>query len=190
VQRFPVVFVLSLAVLASVSCASAPSPAFEPLPEHLQTAHILATVAHAWVGVIAKTHSMEPALTSEDLVIVKSVSVAELKVGDVVIFERNLLRGLPDFLPHPRDLVGHRVVRVAADCVRTRGDNAEDIDPECSDRGTLRGRVEYAVNGTTGEIRDMRASLEGVPVSLAEALEREQGALILVQEPIAHKGNN
>ena len=77
-------------------------------------------------GMVVTTESMEPTLRVGDLIYVKGVAPAEIKVGDIVTFKppANYMGG---------KLVTHRVVEVSYDAnevyFRTKGDNNPTVDP-------------------------------------------------------------
>lgn len=139
-----------------------PKPAKD---EYARKAVYLAQLLGGSAMRVADTRSMEPVITSEDLLVLKPVDLADLTVGDIIVYRRTFEGGM---------LIGHRVVTVRPRSVETKGDNVWKKDEDLVTRTMLVGRVELIVDGQTGEIRDMLASHDGDLVSL-ESLEVRHG---------------
>lgn len=148
------------------------SAAAMPLSEHVATARLLASIVDGETLRVADTHSMEPVLSAQHLLVVQRSTFDELKEGDVVVFMRRAHWLHGQFLQ--RGWVGHRIVEKRTNYAITKGDNpSARVDRDNPTAKTIRGRVVYAVNGQTGEIRDMRASRAGEPLMFNEIVARE-----------------
>jgi signal peptidase I len=85
--------------------------------------------------------SMEPALQSGSLLTIKSLKPADVKVGDIIVF--NVPKSVRDYYNYP-PVVSHRVIEVKTVpslCFRTRGDNT------CEDPFTI---LPADIRGTVG----------------------------------------
>ena len=187
---------LVMAALCSAVASSAtiavpardPTAEFPARPASEATAEALAEAVHGdWTGV-KNTGSMLPVLSARDLVVTRPVDIRDLRVGDIVVFVVPA-QTLPNGQPIQHRRVVHRVVQrldcerrrsdgaATGDChrVRTQGDNVKTPDRWTTTQANLEGRVAYVVDGTTGTVRDMRASRKGTPIAIADALRRELG---------------
>ncbi len=187
---------IALAALCASIASSEPAPSvprdptaeFPARPESEVAAEALAEAVHGDWAPVKNTGSMLPVLSAHDLVVTRPVDVRDLRVGDIIVFVVPA-RTLPDghVIQHRR--VVHRVIQrldctrrrgsvtPVSDChrVRTQGDNVKTPDRWSTTQANLVGRVAYVVDGDTSEIRDMRASRKGAPISAALALGRELG---------------
>jgi signal peptidase len=82
--------------------------------------------------------SMNPTLTAQDLLEIKPYQQEDPQIGDVVLFQ-------PRAHNH---FVVHRITRINAAGIRTRGDNNGEIDSYFLDRGDIYGRVTAAHHGS------------------------------------------
>lgn len=160
--------VLTLTFSISNALAGALEDRYPPMPAKEEYARTAVHLAHLLGGTamrVANTHSMEPVITSADLLVLKPVALSDLRIGDIIVYRRQFDGGM---------LIGHRVVSMRARSVETKGDNLWKKDDDLVTQTMLVGRVELVVNGQTGEIRDMLASHEGEFVSM-ETLELRHG---------------
>ena len=183
-------FALCASVASSATIARAardPTAEFPARPESEATAEALAEAVRGdWTGV-KNTGSMLPVLSANDLVVTRPVDIRDLRVGDIIVFVVPVAT-LPDGQPIQHRRIVHRVVQ-RLDCerrrgapdglacrrVRTQGDNVRTPDRYTTTQATLEGRVAYVVDGRTGQVRDMRGSRKGTPVTASDALRRERG---------------
>jgi hypothetical protein len=149
------------------------------------TAEVLAEALHGnWSGV-KNTGSMLPTLSARDLIVTTSVDIRDLRVGDIIVFNRPARTLQNGKQIRSRRLV-HRVIqrldcrkrpsaaKAAPDCrrVRTQGDNLKTPDSAITAQANLKARVVFVIDGRTGAIRDMRGSPKGTLISRSEALRR------------------
>jgi signal peptidase len=109
----------------------------QQMTETIKTVLLVALILETYIGVayisnnftpfmVVTSGSMEPTLKVGDLIYVKGVAPADIKVGDVITFKppANYLQGT---------LITHRVIDVTYDSnevyYRTRGDNNPSDDP-------------------------------------------------------------
>jgi len=89
--------------------------------------------------------SMEPELHAGNLIIIKSKSPEEVKVGDIIVY--NVPEAIQDFYNYP-PVVAHRVIEVRetqyGTAWRTKGDNAGE-DPFTVRANDLRGTVNQQI---------------------------------------------
>jgi signal peptidase I len=91
--------------------------------------------------------SMEPALQSGSLLIIKPVEVTEIQEGDIIVY--NVPRYFREYYDYP-PIIAHRIIEVSEDhlglCFQTKGDNAS-IDPFVirpqDIRGTFSSQISY-----------------------------------------------
>jgi signal peptidase I len=84
--------------------------------------------------------SMEPALNSGDLMIIKPVLASEVKVGDIIVY--NVPPLIRERYSYPL-VIAHRVIKVSTEpgtTFRTKGDNASE-DPFTVMPSEIRGKV-------------------------------------------------
>jgi signal peptidase len=85
-------------------------------------------------------HSMEPAITAADLVVVGPVQVNELKVGDIIAFRPQ--NGGDGKEPY----VAHRIVAIdPSGDFRVKGDNLASEDRNPVEPGDVAGRVLFTI---------------------------------------------
>jgi signal peptidase I len=162
-----------------------PSAAIPAVVESEMMAEVLAEALHGnWSGV-KNTGSMLPTLSARDLIVTRSVDIRDLKVGDIIVFDRPA-RILPNGKQIRIRRLVHRVIqrldcrrrqpgrKAASDCrrVRTQGDNLKTPDGSTTAQANLVARVVFAIDGHTGAIRDLRGSRRGELISRAEAVRR------------------
>lgn len=96
---------------------------------------------------IVLSGSMEPALSVDDLIIVREVE--QYRVGDVVVFQSG------------SSLVVHRIIRLEGDMVATQGDanNAPDDEMDIS---VIKGIVVGRVKNAGGVVRLMKSPLVSI----------------------------
>ena len=96
---------------------------------------------------IVLSGSMEPALSVDDLIIVREVE--QYRVGDVVVFQSG------------SSLVVHRIIRLEGDMVVTQGDanNAPDDEMDIS---VIKGIVVGRVKNAGGVVRMMKSPLVSI----------------------------
>ena len=112
-------------------------------------AALAVVVAVAWLGsfppmAIVLSPSMEPDISTGDVVLLRSLRGKPPSRGDVVVVP--VPPEVQRRLRYPDRLV-HRVVEVTAHEVRTKGDNLEDPDPFTVRPGDVRDRVLTVVPG-------------------------------------------
>ena len=110
---------------------------YEQMIETIKTVLLVALLLESYIGVaylsnnftpfmVVTSDSMEPVLSVGDMIYVKGVAPADIKVGDVITFTppATYIRGT---------LVTHRVVGVSYDSnevyFKTQGDNNPSVDP-------------------------------------------------------------
>jgi len=117
-----------------------PLPIPEPSPEGENRSPDLAPDGasdHRWVY---HGESMALVFSPGDILLVESVSIAEVRRGDVVVYHGFTPAG------QPTDVV-HRVVEVTPQGLRTRGDNNRLLDHGLLTEDALLGRVARVVRG-------------------------------------------
>lgn len=154
-----------------------PVPATQPA---VQVALGLARSVHGHAAAVAATGSMVPAITAEDIIVYRPVSLAELGIGDIILFE-GVMPGCrtcaPSVYAHRVTSVvtesatvgrrlfvdaDHHYVRtsgtrsVVSEYVTTKGDANETADAFRTTQDKLRGVVEYVLSGQTGAVRYAR----------------------------------
>ena len=89
--------------------------------------------------------SMEPELHAGNLILIKGKDAAEVKVGDIIVY--NVPSAIQDFYNYP-PIVAHRVIEVRETqfgiAWRTKGDNAGE-DPFTVRANDLRGTVSHQI---------------------------------------------
>jgi hypothetical protein len=162
-----------------------PTAAIPALAKSELMAEVLANALHGnWSGV-KNTGSMLPTLSARDLIVTSAADIRDLRVGDIIVFNRPA-RTLPNGKQIRSRRLVHRVIQrldcrkqpwdrnTASDClrVRTQGDNLKAPDGTTITRANLLARVVFAIDGRTGVIRDMRGSRRGRAISGDEAVRR------------------
>ena len=88
---------------------------------------------------VITTTSMLPVLNPNDMIIVESVSIDEIKEGDIIAFDSHMKMGI----------VAHRVIEVYEEdeqtVVDTKGDNNEKLDPWYVTDDDLIGKVKNII---------------------------------------------
>jgi signal peptidase I len=186
-------FALALVALGSAISRSTamvlpkrdPTAAIPALAKSEMMAEVLADAMHGnWSGV-KNTGSMLPTLSARDLIVTRSVDIRDLRVGDIIVFDRPA-RALPNGKQIRSRRLVHRVVqrlncrkqqqgpKAASGClrVRTQGDNLRAPDGTIITRANLVARVVFAIDGHSGAIRDMRGTRRGRPISGEDAVRR------------------
>lgn len=82
--------------------------------------------------------SMEPFVNEGDKLFVEKVKLADLKIGDIIVFYRN------------KDLIGHRVIKKKNGQIMTKGDNCPYLDRPLINNEIL-GKV-VKIEGKYGKI--------------------------------------
>ena len=90
---------------------------------------------------VTTTISMLPVLNPNDMIVVESASIDELKEGDIIAFDSHQEMGI----------VAHRVIEVfekdGSTVVDTKGDNNEELDPWFVTDDDLIGKVKNIIPG-------------------------------------------
>jgi hypothetical protein len=156
----------------SLEASVLPKPAAET-PR--QIAMELARLSGGMLGRVANTHSMEPAITTEHLLVVAPARMDELKRNDVILWNcakdcflsgNGLSRAAGDF---PSGIVCHRVIGRTRSHVTTKGDALKHADLHRVVQEDLIGRVIFVIDGRSGEIRDFRTKDQTEVLSLERA---------------------
>lgn len=148
-------------------------------PGRLGAAAALAVVvAAAWLGsfppmAIVLSPSMEPDISTGDVVLLRSLRGQAPRRGDVVVVP--VPADVQRRLRYPDRLV-HRVIEVTPHHVRTKGDNLEDPDPFTVRPGDVQDRVLTVVPGAGRAVGFLRS-----PFGLAWLA---LGALLVVGAPL------
>jgi signal peptidase I len=103
---------------------------------------------------IASTGSMAPTLQANEIIVYKPAKVAELNVGDIIVFQAQIDGAQFNQV----SLVTHRIYSKDARLHRvfTKGDHNRDNDGGAVVEEQIKGVVVYVVNGDTGAVREMR----------------------------------
>jgi signal peptidase I len=149
------------------------------MKEYYERAYRLADAVQGSIGVVADTGSMEPTISAKDLLVIKPVGeggldVSAIALGDIILFEAIVpaIRYTKYRVEYPKRLLCHRVVWLNKGRIYAKGDAKVERDHDFVRHQQIKGVVLYAVDGQTGEVRDMRVTREGVTISFDEALER------------------
>jgi signal peptidase len=133
----------------------------------LFVAGLIALAASSMFGgpvrlVVVRGHSMDPTFATGDLIVVESITAAQ--VGDIVSYPIEAGKG--------RSHIVHRAIGGGPDGFVTRGDNRETDDPWTPSNGELDGRVALHIPGVgrwlTGWVLPiLAAALAGMALTCA-----------------------
>jgi hypothetical protein len=162
----------------------APQP---PRPAFRHLANLLAQQTGGQAFAVLNTGSMEPVITRQDLVVTVPVAFEALEPNDVIVFRRG--ERLTDRLTSKK--VVHRIVALepcdrrpvvhvkSTGCwkLRTQGDALARPDVTLVNRKMLLGKVAYAIDGQTGDIRNSKLLSLQAPGLIPAALESNAASL-------------
>jgi hypothetical protein len=136
------------------------------MSEPLRTAVLLAKAAGGGVGFVGTALALDEAAAPAEVAIIQPVAVERMKTGEIVML-------VTDDCKSPTGcLLARRIVEKRGSDVATRRYGRPTVGAGKEVEASVVGRVAYAVDLTTGRIRDMRRD-DTKEVSLAEALRRE-----------------
>jgi len=125
----------------------------EQMLDTIKTVMIIALIIETYVGIafisnnwtplmVVTTRSMEPTLSSGDLIYVKGVAPSDLKVGDVITFK-------PPTKYISGTLITHRIVDISYETneinFKTKGDNNPATDPWTVTTSDIIGRQTFVL---------------------------------------------
>jgi hypothetical protein len=174
-QRMIAVLLGSLTLVAALSQAAprAMTMAAKPkaddaleMSEPMQIAVLLAKAAGGSVGFVGSILATDETATPDDVVIVQSVPVSKMKLGEIVM----LVRG--DCKTRTGCLMARRITEKRGSDVATKRYGRPQVEADKDVETSLVGRIAYAVDLKTGRIRDMRHD-DTKQITFGEALRRE-----------------
>jgi signal peptidase I len=97
---------------------------------------------------------MRPTLTESDIIVYRPATFAELKVGDVVIFEAGEKASLK-CSTCVVSIFAHRITAKHERSVETKGDANQREDEHPISQADIKGLIVYAIDGQTGIVREL-----------------------------------
>ena len=134
---FALVCVIVVAILAGCAERNPAASSSVPATAAKLAAQSVAQIAGGRVCAVAPTGSMRPTFDANALLVTETVAIGSVRTGDIIVRSDGL----------DGRLIVHRVVRISASGVVTRGDANEDEDAGYVDDSNLKGRVVAVIYG-------------------------------------------
>jgi hypothetical protein len=158
-----------------------------PKPVYRHLANLLAEQTGGQAFSVLNTGSMQPVITRQDLVVTVPVSFEAVEPNDVIVFRRSeritdrfISKNVVHRVVALETCDGRPVVQVkSTGCwkLRTQGDALARPDRTLVNKKRFVGKVAYAIDGQTGDIRNSKLLSLQAPGLLPAALEPSAASL-------------